>query len=90
MSGSHSRNRNEEDTDNMSTVTVPKTIPSPSTKSKSVSVKELARVNRRLKRQVQKENKRVEEIARLRKENDDLSYRLLELRSKRNNTGECC
>ena len=70
----------------MSTVTKP----SPSMKSKPVSVKELARVNRRLKRQVQKENKRVEEIQRLRKENDDLSYRLLELRSKRNNTGECC
>ncbi len=65
--------------------------PSSSTNNtKRVSVKELAKVNRRLKRQVQKENKQVEEIKRLRKENDDLSYRLLELRSQRNNTGECC
>ncbi len=64
--------------------------PKPVTKPKRVSVKQLAKVNRRLKRQVQKENKQVEEIKRLRKENDDLSYRLLELRSKRNNTGECC
>jgi len=72
----------------MATVTKPS--PSMNTKSKRISVKELAKVNRRLKRQVQKENKRVEEIARLRKENDDLSFRLLELRSQRNNTGECC
>lgn len=70
--------------------TVTKTSPSMNNKSKRISVKELAKVNRRLKRQVQKENKRVEEIARLRKENDDLSFRLLELRSQRNNTGECC
>ncbi len=72
----------------MSTVTKPS--PSLNSKSKRVSVKDLAKVNRRLKRQVQKENKRVEEIRRLRKENDDLSYRLLELRDPRNNTGECC
>lgn len=63
--------------------------PKPVTKPKRVSVKQLAKVNRRLKRQVQKENKRQEEIARLRKENDDLSFRLLELRSPRNG-GECC
>lgn len=71
----------------MATVTKPS--PSMNSKSKRVSVKELAKVNRRLKRQVQKENKRQEEIARLRKENDDLSFRLLELRSPRNG-GECC
>ena len=72
----------------MSTVTKPS--PSMNNKPKRTSLKELAKVNRRLKRQVQKENKRREEIARLRKENDDLSYRLLELRDPRNNTGECC
>jgi len=72
----------------MATVTKPS--PAPNNKSKRISVKELAKVNRRLKRQVQKENKRVEEIARLRRENDELSYRLLELRDKRNDTGECC
>jgi hypothetical protein len=62
----------------------------PATKPRPPSVKELAKIDRKLKRQVQKENKRVEDIARLRKENDDLGYRLLELRSQRNNTGECC
>lgn len=61
----------------------------PTTKPRQPSVKELAKINRKLKRRVQKENKRQEEIARLRKENDDLSFRLLELRSPRNG-GECC
>ena len=62
------------------------------------SVKELAKTNRSLKRQVAKETKRREAIARLTKENEDLNYRLIELRderipyvpsrSQRNNTGE--
>lgn len=61
-----------------------------SSRPKRTSVKELLKVNRKLKLQVQKENKRKEDIARLRSENDELSYRLLELRDKRNDTGECC
>lgn len=61
-----------------------------STKPRQPSVKELAKVNRRLKRQVQKENKRREDIARLSRENDELSLRLYSLRNERNNTGECC
>lgn len=72
----------------MATVTKPS--PAMNTKTKRTSVKELLKVNRKLKRQVQKENKRKEDIARLRLENDELSYRLLELRDKRNDTGECC
>ena len=72
----------------MSTVTKPS--PAMNSKPRRTSVKELLKVNRKLKKQVQKENKRVEDIARLRRENDELSYRLLELRDKRNDTGECC
>lgn len=66
------------------------TVNKSASKPRQPTVSELTRINRKLKRQVQKENKRNEEIARLRKENDDLSYRLLEIRSQRNNTGECC
>lgn len=72
----------------MATVTKPS--PSMNTKTKRTSVKDLLKVNRKLRRQVQKENKRREDIERLRRENDELSYRLLELRDKRNDTGECC
>lgn len=62
----------------------------PVTKTRQPSVKELAKINRKLKRQVQKENKKREDIARLRRENDELSLRLYQLRNERNNTGECC
>lgn len=62
----------------------------PTPKPRQPSVKELAKINRKLKRQVQKENKRNEEINRLRKENEELSLRLYSLRNERNNTGECC
>ena len=64
--------------------------PKPASKPRQPTVKELTKINRKLKRQLQKENKKREDIARLRQENDDLSYRLLEIRSQRNNTGECC
>jgi predicted RNase H-like nuclease (RuvC/YqgF family) len=62
------------------------------------TVKQVAKANRSLKRQVAKETKRRETLERLSKENQELSYRLLELRddripyvpvrSQRNNTGE--
>jgi hypothetical protein len=58
--------------------------------SKRVSVKEVKKVNSRLKRQVAREEKRQQEIAKFRKENDELSHRLFALRNERNNTGECC
>lgn len=65
-------------------------------KPRRINVKELAKANRSLKRKVQKEHKRREDIERYQKENQALSYRLLELqddripfvRSERNNTGE--
>ena len=64
--------------------------PKPTAKPRRVSVKELAKANRSLKRQVKKENKRAEDIARFRKENEELSLRLYQLRNERNTTGECC
>lgn len=69
-----------------------------SNNERRASVKELAKSNRSLKRQVAKETKRREAVARLLKENEALNYRLIELRddnipyvptrSQRNNTGE--
>jgi len=58
--------------------------------TKRVSVKEVKKVNGRLKRLVAKEEKRQAEMARFRKENDELAHRLFTLRNERNNTGECC
>ena len=58
---------------------------------KRASVKEVKKVNTRLKRQVAKEEKRQAEMARLRKENDELAHRLFDLRNERNNSPfECC
>ena len=58
--------------------------------TKRVSVKDIKKVNSRLKRLVAKEEMRQQEIARFRKENDELAHRLFILRNERNNTGECC
>lgn len=61
----------------------------PTTKPRQPSVKELTKINRKLKKQVQKENRKREDIARLKKENDELAFRLYELRNPRTD-GECC
>lgn len=58
---------------------------------KRLTVKEVKKVNARLKRQVVKEEKRKTEMAKFKKENDELAHRLFDLRNERNNSPfECC
>jgi len=59
-------------------------------RDRRVTVSDLKRQKKALTKALRKERKRQDEIAKLRKENEDLYIQVSRVRDARNNTGECC
>lgn len=63
-------------------------MPGPS--NRRVSVSDLKKTKKALKKALRKEQKRRDNLAKLHKENEELSYQLSRMRNERNFPFECC
>lgn len=63
-------------------------MPGPS--NRRVSISDLKKTKKALKKAIRKETKRRDNLAKLHKENEELSYQLNRMRNERNFPFECC